>query len=120
MSKDLIAAGNALAATLEAENAALAALDLPRAVGMLADKQRAVADVAAADPVRGPRHEAAERMAHRLRGLALENKRLLERAITVQRRVMGVVALAASSAAPTGYGRPRKDRVSAFALSARV
>ena len=48
MIKDLITAGNLLAETLEAENAALTALDLPRAGAMLADKQRALADLVAA------------------------------------------------------------------------
>ena len=53
MTKDLIAAGTVLAETLQTENAALAALDLPRAAGMLADKQRAAAGFVAAqaDPI---------------------------------------------------------------------
>ena len=48
MTKDLITAANLLAETLEAENAALAVLDLPRAGAMLERKQRALADLAAA------------------------------------------------------------------------
>ncbi len=119
MSDDLITAGSRLAATLEVENAALAALDLPRAAGMLAEKERAVAEVAAAEVAAVP-HAAAERVARRLRALALENKRLLERAIAAQGRVIGVVAQAASAAAPVGYGQPRKHRAAPFALSARV
>ena len=41
MSTDLITAGGDLAELLAAENAALAAMDLPLAVGMLPDKRRA-------------------------------------------------------------------------------
>ncbi len=107
MTKDLITAGTRLAETLEAENAALAALDLPRAAGMLADKRSAVAEFAAARTAPAP-SEAAERMARRLQALAMENKRLLERAIAVQGRVIGVIARAATaSAEPAGYGPDR-------------
>ena len=115
MSKDPIAAAAALAETLEAENAALAALDLPRAAGLLGEKQRAVAEFAEAEP-----NPAADRMARRLRALALENKRLLERAIAVQGRVIGVVAQAAAASEKTGYGQGRKDRTRACAHWARA
>ena len=115
--KDPMAAGATLSATLEAENAALAALDLPRAAALVADKQRAIADLAAAEaPAANP---AAERMARRLRALALENKRLLERAIAAQGRVIGIVAQAAA-ATPDGYGGQRRQRPPPVALSARA
>ena len=120
MTHDLISAGTLLADTLEEENAALLALDLPRAVGLLADKQRAVDGLAAAQaaPAANP---AAERMARRLKALALENKRLLERAIAAQSRVIGVVGRAAAPAlAPTGYAPLRGQRPAAFALSAKA
>jgi hypothetical protein len=119
MSNDMIAAGMHLAETLEAENAALSALDLPLAAGMLADKQRAVADLAAAKTAPASR-DAAERMARRLQALAVENRRLLERAMAA--RVIEVVARAAASAtAPTGYGAGRTvARPTALALSARA
>jgi hypothetical protein len=121
MSNDMIAAGTLLAETLEAENAALSALDLPLAAGMLADKQRAVADLAAALVAPASR-DAAERMARRLQALAVENRRLLERAMAAQGRVIEVVARAAASAtAPTGYGSARAaGRPAALALSARA
>ena len=90
-----------LAETLEAENAALAALDLPRAAGMLADKRSAVAEFDAVRTAPAP-SEAAQRMARRLQGLAMENKRLLERAIAVQGRVIGVIARAATAATRAG------------------
>lgn len=118
MSDDLIAAGSLMADTLEAENAALAALDLPRAAGMLADKQRAVANLSAVQTAPASR-EAAERMARRLQALAIENKRLLERAIAAQGRVIGAIARSAA-AAPAGYGLARGHRPGAFALSAKA
>jgi hypothetical protein len=120
MTKDLITAGTRLAETLESENAALAALDLQRAAGMLADKRSAVADF---DSVRTApvQRDAAERMARRLQGLAMENKRLLERAIAVQGRVIGVVARAATAATEqAGYGPERGHRPAPMALSARA
>jgi hypothetical protein len=121
MSNDMIAAGTLLAETLEAENAALLALDLSRAAGMLAIKQRAVADLVAAQAAPASR-DAAERMARRLQVLAVENRRLLERAMAAQGRVIEVVARAAASAtAPTGYGSARAaGRPAALALSARA
>ncbi len=118
MSDDAMAAGNRLAETLRDENAALAALDLPRAGAMLARKQRALADLAAAQTVPASR-DAAERMARRLQGLAIENKRLLERAIAAQGRVIGVIA-GAAAATPTGYGAGRGRRPAAFAFVAKA
>ena len=120
MSDDMMTAGTVLADVLTAENAALAALDLPRAGAMLARKQRALADLAGVQD-RPTSHDAAERMARRLRGLAIENKRLLERAITAQGRVVGVIARAATTTtAPTGYGTARGWRPAAFALFSRA
>lgn len=118
MINDPIAAGTRLADTLEVENAALAALDLPRAAGMLTDKQQAVAEFAAAQTMPAAR-DAAERMARRLQALAIENKRLLERAIAAQSRGINVIARAATSA-PAGYGSARGHRPGAFALSAKA
>lgn len=120
MTMELITRGETLAATLERENAALAALDLPRAVAVLADKQQAVAALADIQAVPMP-HPAAERMARRLQALAAENKRLLERAIAAQGRVIGVIARAAApSTAPAGYGIARGHRPAAVALSAKA
>jgi hypothetical protein len=120
MSDDMMAAGNHLAETLAAENAALAVLDLPRAGAMLARKQRALADLAAA-PAAPASRDAADRMARRLQALAIENKRLLERAIATQGRVIGVIARAAAPTAGTsGYGPARALRPAAFALVAKA
>ena len=92
MSQDLIAVADRLADTLEAENAALTALDLPRAASMLADKQRVVAEFLAAREALGDNPAAAaqfagfEPLVRRLESLSRENRTLLERALTVQRR----------------------------------
>ena len=122
MSTDLMTAGATLADTLEAENAALEALDLPRAVGMLEGKQRALAGFVAAQnaPLSG---QAGERMVRRLQELATENKRLLERAMAVQGRVIGVVARSVPPVgASSGYGVPtrRVSRPAAIAVLARA
>lgn len=120
LTMELMEAGTALAETLEAENSALAVLDLPQAGAMLARKERALADLAAAQANKTS-HDAADRMARRLHALALENKRLLERAIAAQGRVIEVVARAAAAAeAPRGYGNERGVRPVAFALSAKA
>jgi hypothetical protein len=105
MTPELIEAATALADTLARENAALALLDLPRAGGLLAEKQRsaeafaraqAAADLAAAFDAEQQRLAAA--IATRLSDLAQENRRLLERALGVQRRVLNTVARAAAKA----------------------
>jgi hypothetical protein len=120
MSDEMMTAGNVLTDVLTLENAALAELDLPRAGAMLARKQRALADLVAVQTVPAS-HDSAERMARRLRALAIENKRLLERAIAAQGRVIGVIARAATATAtPTGYGPARAPRPAAFALSAKA
>ena len=102
MTPDLIAAAVALADTLTQENRALAALDLPRAVTLLEKKRLATAAFIAAQaraasaahlpPPPAMRARVAEQVAAQLRDLADENKRLLERAITVQGRVIGTLA----------------------------
>jgi hypothetical protein len=125
MTRDLIAAATVLADSLAAENAALAALDLPRVVGMLADKQRAAAGFidAQAVPIPPTQRAAAATMVRRLQALADENRALLERAIAVQGRVIGVIARAAAPApAPEGYAAAhmRGHRPVAFALCARA
>jgi hypothetical protein len=89
---------------------------------MLDGKQRAVADFVAAQnaPLSG---QAGERMVRRLQELAAENKRLLERAITAQGRLIGVVARAAAPAvAPSGYGASSRHaaRPAALAILARA
>ena len=112
--KDLIAATMRLASTLEAENAALRALNLPAAAALLAEKQAATdafnAVRIAAPPVRS---EALREAADRLTGQAEENRRLLERAIHVQTRVLGVIANAARPRNPA----PRYGRSGAYTVA---
>jgi hypothetical protein len=127
MSTDLIAAAGLLADTLIAENAALTALDLPRVAAMLADKQRAVTGFVAAldDPRTAARQAMTEPLVRRLQALSEANRALLEQAIAVQGRVIGVIARAALPAvAPSGHaahgtsGHP--TRPTALALVARA
>jgi hypothetical protein len=123
MNDDLMAAAAHLADTLAEENAALTALDLPRAASILADKQRAVADFIAAQSM--PASIAQRNEIARVAALATENHTLLERAMTVQSRVIGVIARAAAPVIePAGYGaqgeRCRAVRPVALALLARA
>jgi hypothetical protein len=107
MSMELIAAASLLADTLTAENAALMALDLPRAASMLTDKQCALTGfLAALDVERSAARPAAIEplLARRLQTLSEANRTLLEQAIAVQGRVIGVIARAALPAvAPSSY-----------------
>ncbi len=121
---DLMAATTRLVQALKAENAALTALDLPRAGQMLAEKVAAFRDftdsLALHDPQARPDIEAfgdvialdrsapaaLRALANRLRVAAVENRRLLERAITGQTRVLGTLTQAAAAANPgTRYDR---------------
>jgi hypothetical protein len=125
MSTGLMAAGNDLANVLAAENAALAALDFRRAVGMFADKRRATDGFVAAQgvAVASGQHSVLEELARRLQSLAAENKALLTRAMAAQTRVMGVLARA-GAAAPSAYGvalgYERRTRPAAYALVTRA
>jgi hypothetical protein len=131
MSNDLIEAAGRLADALAEENAALAALDLSRAASLLADKQRAVAVFLELSDAQGNgqgevmHHTMLEPLAQRLQSLSQENRALLERAIAVQSRVIGVIARAAVPAvAPAGYSARgatgHATRPMAFALAARA
>ena len=127
MNTDLLAAIETLADAVTAENAALLALDLPGAAGLLARKQAACAALVAVTPGGAPfpgPSPGLRAAAARLRGLAEENRRLLERGIAVQGQVIGVLASAARAADPA----PRYARSggyaarthSGWALSARA
>jgi hypothetical protein len=127
MTTEMIAVADRLADMLIEENAALAALDLPRAASMLADKQRAVAGFLVAREARGTAmpHAMMEPLARRLQSLSQDNRTLLERAIAVQTRVIGVIARAAvPTVAPAGYSARgaigHLARPTAFALFARA
>jgi hypothetical protein len=128
----LILAGQRLAEALRAENEALAALDLPRAAA-LASRKIAASDAFAAAYAAQAKHgaapqgavrEAAARLAGRLDELGRENRRLLERAVALQSRVIETIAGAALPRGPVhGYapaGRAAPPRAPALALSARA
>ncbi len=119
MTAILTDAAATLAEVLEQENDALLALDLPRAVSLLERKHRATdalqaarsAGVALAD------RAAAQLLATRLDALAAENKRLLERAIDVQRQVIATIARAAPRRVPQA---PRYNAAGSLAGAAFV
>lgn len=111
-----------LARLLERENAALAAFDLPRANAMLADKQAAVNRLAALLQARQAVEPAT---AAHLRELAEQNRRLLQRAITVQGQVIALIAgaLPRNAVSPryAAAGTPSRGLAPMpFALSARA
>ena len=143
MTDDLAIAAARLAEVLTVENEALAALDLPRAGAMLAAKIQAAdafvaarAQIAAAPApaangaVAGSFAGAAPRVAEapqeRLRVLVAENQRLLATALTVQRRVIGIIVNALPRAmqgtAPRygGGGRAVVTPMRAVTISARA
>lgn len=125
MSKRLTAAMECLADTLQRENAALAALDLRGAGGLLQEKSsaaKALVEAQAGGGAAVPACPAA--LARRLLELSRENRRLLENAMRVQGRVIGIVAGAARPVgAPCAYGatgRAGSSRPPPCALSARA
>jgi hypothetical protein len=133
MMDSLILAGQRLAEALRAENEALAALDLPRAATLAAGKIAASDAFAAAYAAQarhgaapeGPMRQAAEVLAGRLEELGRENRRLLERAVALQSRVIETIAGAALPRAGTQGYAPDHRRggarpVPALALSARA
>ena len=121
----LVAATVRLATALATENAALRAMNLPAAAAMLVEKQQATAafeSARKAAPV--TRCVALQDAAAWLMEQAAENRRLLERAIQVQTRVLGVIARAARTSNPAArYGRSgayAARQSTGWALSARA
>jgi hypothetical protein len=126
----MIAAGR-LAEALRAENEALARLDLTEAAALATPKRQASDAFAAAYAAArgsGMRVEEAyradaEAIAGRLRDLSAENRRLLERAIDLQSRVIETIAGAARPAALGTYGERgsvREGRGAAASLTAQA
>jgi hypothetical protein len=130
----LLTAGLRLAEALRAENEALAALDLPRAAGLATTKVQASDAFAAAfaaaaktgAQAQGPLRQTAEDLTARLQLLGAENRRLLERAIAIQSRVIETIAGAALPRhTGAGYGAPGRrppprGTAPAMALATRV
>jgi flagellar biosynthesis/type III secretory pathway chaperone len=95
MPKSMIEAARHLVEVLDRENTALVVMDLRRATMLLPEKTAAIAALSAAEVIP---HPDVLSVARRLDDLALENRRLLERAIVAQRRVIGIVVRAAAAA----------------------
>lgn len=133
MIEDLMSAAKSLTEVMARENVALRAMDLVQAVALLEQKGRATAafstaSAAAAASGLSPaqRRHAIEQIGNQLRELAADNRALLERAMLVQRRILGTVAEAAPKAMA---GAPRYDarggvdggrRLAPVALSTRA
>jgi hypothetical protein len=131
----LLVAGQRLAAALRDENAALAALDLSLAAGLAEGKIRAT-DAFAAAHAAATRHaaRAGDVLAPRIAALAAdlsqlgeENRRLLQRAVSIQSRVIETIAAAAlprASGEGTRYGaagqRAATYRPAAIAVQTRA
>lgn len=129
MNTALIEAAVRLADVLARENAALAALDLSRAAAMLAEKQDAAAVFALAwERTRATCAGGADllSLARRLDTAVAENRRLLERGIAVQGRVLAAVAsavpraLAAQAPRYCAGGAPPASSSAPLALSLRA
>ena len=127
MTPDLVAAANALADLLARENAALKRLDLSAAMAVVPAKEAALLSITSGR-IPAPaanRDPAMLALGRRISGLVAENRQLLERAIAVQTRVVGIIVRAAtpprsaSQYAANGFkSTPR--RASAIALSAHA
>ena len=113
-----------LAGVLARENAALAALDMAEVALCLPEKTAALA--ALVDARTGDATPAAARAAvARARALMAENRTLLERAMMVQNRIIGLIAGAMRAAAGgRGYRsdgqRAPAGAAAAYAVSARA
>ena len=132
MTDDVVATATRLADAIAAENAALAAFNLRAAIAAGAGKQRAAEAFEGAlrtqtGPIEPSRRQRAETIGRHLAVLAKENRRLLERAITAQRRVMQIIAragrreVAARTTCYGAYGAPiAAARPRPMAISARA
>jgi flagellar biosynthesis/type III secretory pathway chaperone len=150
----MMQAAERLVCILEQENRALAAMDLAAAGRFVAEKQGILATLSQANgansmpPARSNRPRASvlpvrsildrqsgqvgakpdatplRPVIERLRVLAAENRALLERALTVQNRIIGIVARAMQPAAPEfrygANGGLTAAGTRSFALSARA
>jgi hypothetical protein len=120
----LTQAASRLVDILQAENAELQAMDFKAAGRLLTAKQAATAELTAAQAATLYAPAGMRLLAQRLNELADENRKLLERAIAVQRRVLGTVVRAAQTATPEPQygpaGTPAPRSVSAVALRANA
>lgn len=122
-----IEAAQTLAEVLAQENEALLRLDFPAAATLLSAKEAALLRLTQDGPVKSVTDRAPDVVAlgARLTNLAAENRQLLEQAITVQTRVLGIILRAAADSvppvnyAPNGQKAPPR-RSSAMTLSAQA
>jgi hypothetical protein len=122
--KSLIDAASRLCDILEAENAALEAMDIVTAIALVGEKQSATEALLAGRKLipSVPEGEWAT-VGKRLAELAKANKRLLERAMFAQNRVMACIARAIPRALPpqAAYGAkgnvPQRRSLPPMALS---
>jgi hypothetical protein len=114
------AAADALAGILQAENQALRATDFAAAAAFLPAKRAAIETIDSLKPA-GPKQGISETI-RRLEVLAAENRDLLNRSISIQSQLLGIIAGAARAASAFGYGNSGKSalRGGAFTLSARA
>ena len=127
MKNEAIEAAHRLADVLARENAALKQMDFPAAIALVAAKEAALADLArdAASVPADVRSPAVVALAQRLAGLAAEQRTLLDRAIAVQTRIVGIIARAVAPVRDGArYQHPNAPkaphRAMALALSQRV
>lgn len=131
MIEALMNAAQRLMEALRAENAALARLDLAAAAELAGAKRQAADAFAAAydaasrsgSRAEGEARRRAEEVALRLKDLTAENRRLLERAIDLQSRVIEAIAGALRPPGPGTYGdqgRVRAGRPAPVSFASRV
>ncbi len=124
-------AAQRLMEALRAENAALARLDLTAAADLAGPKRQAAEAFAAAydaahrsgSRAEGEERRRAEEVALHLKDLTAENRRLLERAINLQSRVIEAIAGAVRPPGPGTYGergRVRAGRPAPVSFASRV
>ncbi len=126
MTQELIDAAVDLVGLLARENEALGQMDLARAAAMVGAKRRAAEAFAEASGGAESTARLAPPLQRQLAELAEENRRLLERAMKVQGRVMGTIAgaMARRAREQGGYGangaRTAHGKAPALTLSARA
>ncbi len=124
MSNDLMDAGQRLVDVLVQENEALARQDFATAVALLPAKEAALADLTK-QPKAVTVPPSLIELGQRIGGLAAENQALLERAVTVQTRIVRMVARACAPMTDmmqynrNGIRAP-SPRTAALALSTRA
>jgi hypothetical protein len=128
----LISAGVRLAGLLEAENRALASLDLASAAALAEPKREAVEAFVAAEATARrsdarageTEREAVRGLSERLHDLAAANRRMLERALAAQDALVRVLSEAAQPVdgryVANGAPRPVRHGAPAVTLAARL